>query len=67
MTASYFSGYFNVHKGGQKNMKEQIRCAVLGLGRLGYWHAENLALKVKGAQLVRVADPNVIHAEKVPR
>lgn len=48
-------------------MKEQIRCAVLGLGRLGYWHAENLAFKVKGAQLVRVADPNVIHAEKVAK
>jgi scyllo-inositol 2-dehydrogenase (NAD+) len=48
-------------------MKEQIRCAVLGLGRLGYWHAENLALKVKGAHLVCVADTNAAHAEKVAR
>jgi scyllo-inositol 2-dehydrogenase (NAD+) len=48
-------------------MKEQIRCAVIGLGRLGYWHAENLALKVKGAHLIRIADSNITHAEKVAR
>ncbi len=48
-------------------MKEQIRCAVLGLGRLGYWHAENLATRVKGATLVYVADPFENQAEKVAR
>lgn len=46
-------------------MKEQIRCAVLGLGRLGYWHAENLAPKVKEAKLVCVADRFANQAEKV--
>ncbi|MUG69334.1 MULTISPECIES: inositol 2-dehydrogenase [Paenibacillus] len=48
-------------------MKEQIRCAVLGLGRLGYWHAENLATKVKGAKLVSVLDPFENRAETVAR
>lgn len=48
-------------------MKEHIRCAVLGLGRLGYWHAENLAARVKGANLVSLADPFVNQAEKVAR
>jgi scyllo-inositol 2-dehydrogenase (NAD+) len=46
---------------------ETIRCAVLGLGRLGYWHAENVATQVKGAQLVCVADPVEGQAEKVAR
>ncbi|WP_027417620.1 inositol 2-dehydrogenase [Aneurinibacillus terranovensis] len=48
-------------------MKKQIRCAVLGLGRLGYWHAENLATKIKGATLQCVADPFAGQAEKVAR
>ncbi len=46
-------------------MAEVIRCAVLGLGRLGYWHAENLASKVKGAKLVKVIDPLEGRAEQV--
>jgi scyllo-inositol 2-dehydrogenase (NAD+) len=49
------------------NMKETIRTAVLGLGRLGYWHAENLVSKVKGAQLVSVVDPLEGRAEQVAR
>lgn len=48
-------------------MKEVIRCAVLGLGRLGYWHAENLASKVKGAELVIVIDPLEGKAEQVAK
>lgn len=48
-------------------MKEQIRCAVLGLGRLGYWHAENLATRVRGAKLVSVLDPFENRAETVAR
>jgi scyllo-inositol 2-dehydrogenase (NAD+) len=48
-------------------MKESIRIAVLGLGRLGYWHAENLAQKIKGAELVAVADPMPGRAEEVAR
>lgn len=52
---------------GEIDMKEHIRCAVLGLGRLGYWHAENLAARVKGANLLSVADPFGNQAEKVAR
>lgn len=51
---------------GRENMKD-IRCAVLGLGRLGYWHAENLAFKVSGATLVKVVDPQKGKAEKVAK
>lgn len=48
-------------------MKEVINCSVLGLGRLGYWHAENLASKIKGAKLVSVIDPLEGRAEQVAR
>ncbi|MFU0790202.1 Gfo/Idh/MocA family oxidoreductase [Virgibacillus proomii] len=48
-------------------MRETIRCAVLGLGRLGYWHAENLMHKIKGAELVYVIDPIEGRAEQVAR
>lgn len=46
-------------------MSENIRCAVLGLGRLGYWHAENLSKKIEGAELVAVADPLEGRAKQV--
>ena len=48
-------------------MEKTIRCAVLGLGRLGYKHAENLASKVKGAELVSVVDPLEGRAEQVAK
>lgn len=44
---------------------KRIRCAVLGLGRLGYWHAENLMTKIKGAELSCIADPFANQAEKL--
>lgn len=34
-----------------------IQCAVLGLGRLGYYHAKNLLTEVSGAAIVQVIDP----------
>ncbi|PLR80021.1 oxidoreductase [Bacillus canaveralius] len=35
-----------------------VRCAVLGLGRLGYHHAKNLAThQISGAELITVCDP----------
>jgi scyllo-inositol 2-dehydrogenase (NAD+) len=34
-----------------------VRCVVLGLGRMGYRHAELLATRVPGARLVAVSDP----------
>ncbi|GIN91721.1 scyllo-inositol 2-dehydrogenase (NAD(+)) [Siminovitchia terrae] len=48
-------------------MRELIRCAVLGLGRLGFWHAENLASKISGAKLTKVVDPFEGRAEQVAR
>ena len=38
-------------------MSKDIRIALLGLGRLGQYHASNLSEKVKGATLTAVADP----------
>lgn len=38
-------------------MTDQIRCAVLGLGRLGYFHAKHLVSEVQGAELAAVCDP----------
>jgi scyllo-inositol 2-dehydrogenase (NAD+) len=57
----------NVMTKGCDFMPDIIRCAVLGLGRLGYWHAENLSQRVKGAELVAVVDPMEGRAEKVAR
>ncbi|MFB5193516.1 inositol 2-dehydrogenase [Neobacillus sp. KR4-4] len=48
-------------------MKEKIRCAVFGVGRLGYFHAENLATRIKGAELVTVVATRKESAEKVAR
>lgn len=45
----------------------KIRCAVLGLGRLGYWHAENLANRIPNAELLLVVDPIEGRAEQVAR
>lgn len=45
----------------------KVRCAVLGLGRLGYWHAENLAHRIPQAELVIVADSVKERAEQVAR
>ena len=44
-------------------MPDTIRIAVLGAGRIGRVHAENLAYAVPGAKLVAVADPNREAAE----
>ena len=46
-------------------MKDSIRCAVFGLGRLGRLHAENLASRIKGAKLEWVIDPMPGVAEKI--
>lgn len=46
-------------------MTNQVRCAVLGLGRLGYYHARNIINEVRGAKLVSVCDPMKGRAEQV--
>lgn len=38
-------------------MSDQVRIGIVGLGRLGRRHAENLALRVHGAKLVAAASP----------
>jgi len=43
----------------------KVRCAVLGLGRLGYWHAENLAHRIPQAELLMVVDTRKELAEKI--
>ncbi|WP_051663345.1 inositol 2-dehydrogenase [Alicyclobacillus macrosporangiidus] len=48
-------------------MPADVRCAVLGLGRLGYRHAVNLATKVRGAKVTAVADAIPAVAERVAR
>jgi myo-inositol 2-dehydrogenase / D-chiro-inositol 1-dehydrogenase len=43
----------------------RLRCGVLGAGRIGRIHATNLARAVTGAELVAVADVNVVAAEQL--
>lgn len=45
-------------------MSSNLRCAVLGLGRLGVWHAENVAHHLDGAELRIVCDPTSAIAEE---
>jgi myo-inositol 2-dehydrogenase/D-chiro-inositol 1-dehydrogenase len=44
------------------NVSESVRVGIVGLGRLGRRHAENLAFRVAGAQLVAAASP--VEAER---
>jgi scyllo-inositol 2-dehydrogenase (NAD+) len=39
------------------NETARLNCAVFGLGRLGYQHAQNLAGRITNGRLVGVADP----------
>lgn len=45
-------------------MAKKIRTAVFGLGRLGYWHAVNVA-KNRNAELVSVCDVNFESAQRI--
>ena len=38
-------------------MSETLKIGIVGLGRLGKRHAENLALRVPGASIVAAASP----------
>lgn len=44
--------------------QQDVRVAVLGLGRLGMFHASNMMNKVKGAELVLICDPIAEHAQR---
>ncbi|GMQ63992.1 inositol 2-dehydrogenase [Vallitalea maricola] len=39
-------------------MMEKIKIGAIGLGRLGYQHAENIAFKIPGAELIALCDKN---------
>lgn len=47
-------------------MTRKIRSAVLGLGRLGYWHAVNVS-KIRNAELAAVCDMNHETAKRVAK
>lgn len=43
---------------------KKIKVGAIGLGRLGYQHAENLAFKIQGAELVALCDMNKAKLEE---
>ena len=51
---------------GEKNL-DIVRCGVIGLGRLGYRHAANLAHHVSGAKVTAVCDTVPGRAEQTAR
>ena len=48
-------------------MTTKIHTATFGLGRLGYWHAVNVATRIRGAKLSAVCDTNLDLAQKVAK
>ncbi|WP_018922128.1 Gfo/Idh/MocA family oxidoreductase [Salsuginibacillus kocurii] len=46
-------------------MTDTIKCAVLGLGRLGLHHAKSLKQRAKHAELVKIVDPIESHVHQV--
>jgi scyllo-inositol 2-dehydrogenase (NAD+) len=46
---------------------DELRCAVVGVGRMGLTHAENLAHRVRGARLVAVTTSSAERAAEVRR
>lgn len=46
---------------------KKLRCAAIGVGRLGYLHAENVAFKIPNAVLTTVCDINAEQAERVAK
>lgn len=48
-------------------MKEKVRCAVIGVGRLGFVHAKNAATCIPGAEVVTIVASRKERAEKVAR
>ncbi|MDM5224238.1 Gfo/Idh/MocA family oxidoreductase [Peribacillus sp. NJ11] len=46
-------------------MSKKIRAAVLGLGRLGYWHAVNVVTRIRNAELAAICDVDMETAKRV--
>lgn len=43
---------------------QKIRCAVIGVGRLGYWHAVNIATRISNAELASICDLDINKAKQ---
>jgi predicted dehydrogenase len=50
-----------------RSMMDELRVAVVGVGRMGLTHAENLAHRVDGARLVAVTTSSAARADEVRR
>lgn len=48
-------------------MSRKVRCAVLGVGRLGYYHAKNLVTQIPEAEVTYVVASRIGNAERVAR
>ncbi|WP_342045766.1 Gfo/Idh/MocA family oxidoreductase [Bacillus sp. OTU530] len=48
-------------------MKNKIRCAAIGVGHLGYLHAENLHQKIDSVEITKVVSSRLETAEKAAR
>jgi len=46
-------------------MSRKIRCGVLGLGRLGYWHAVNATTRLRNVDVISVCDVDINRAKEV--
>src|SRR5210317_1951320 len=46
---------------------DELRLAVVGVGRMGMTHAENLAHRVSGARLVAVTTSSAVRADEARR
>jgi predicted dehydrogenase len=52
---------------GEESIMDELRCAVVGVGRMGLTHAENLAHRVRGARLIAVTTSSAERADEVRR
>lgn len=48
-------------------MDNKMKCAILGIGRLGYWHAVNAATRIQNVEVAAIFDIDLIRAEQVAR
>ncbi|WP_328824000.1 Gfo/Idh/MocA family oxidoreductase [Niallia circulans] len=48
-------------------MNKKTKCAVMGIGRLGYWHTVNASTRIQHVEVAAIFDIDIIRAEKVAR
>ena len=44
---------------------KKLKIGIIGIGRLGYEHACNIANRVPGSELVAISDKNIARAKEV--